>query len=70
MVSMVPVFFLEVKSNDKVLDMCAAPGSKTAQILEFMGSTPTPGTIYKNKRNKHKKSTQIFNKKKKNELIK
>jgi 16S rRNA C967 or C1407 C5-methylase (RsmB/RsmF family) len=35
-VSMVPAFFLEVKGKDNVLDMCAAPGSKTSQILEFM----------------------------------
>ncbi|KAI8817926.1 cytosine(34)-C(5)-methyltransferase [Fimicolochytrium jonesii] len=33
-VSMIPVELLDVKPNHSVLDMCAAPGSKTAQILE------------------------------------
>lgn len=33
---MIPPLFLEVKDSDLVLDMCAAPGSKTTQILEFM----------------------------------
>lgn len=31
---MVPVTLLNVKPGDKVLDMCAAPGSKTIQLLE------------------------------------
>ncbi|EPR78770.1 methytransferase [Spraguea lophii 42_110] len=34
MVSMLPVLFLDVQPDDAVLDMCAAPGSKTMQILE------------------------------------
>ncbi|OAJ44123.1 hypothetical protein BDEG_27388 [Batrachochytrium dendrobatidis JEL423] len=33
-VSMIPVMFLDVKPSHYVLDMCAAPGSKTAQLLE------------------------------------
>ncbi|KAJ3012948.1 tRNA (cytosine(34)-C(5))-methyltransferase [Thoreauomyces humboldtii] len=33
-VSMVPTLLLDVKSHHTVLDMCAAPGSKTAQLLE------------------------------------
>ncbi|RKO95493.1 S-adenosyl-L-methionine-dependent methyltransferase, partial [Caulochytrium protostelioides] len=33
-VSMVPPLFLDVQPGHIVLDMCAAPGSKTAQILE------------------------------------
>lgn len=36
LVSMIPPLFLEVESTDLILDMCAAPGSKTTQILEFM----------------------------------
>lgn len=35
-VSMVPPFFLDVQPHHIVLDMCAAPGSKTIQLLEFM----------------------------------
>ncbi|XP_050573392.1 tRNA (cytosine(34)-C(5))-methyltransferase [Bombus affinis] len=37
-VSMVPPLVLDVKSNHKVLDMCAAPGSKTAQLIEMIHS--------------------------------
>lgn len=33
-VSMVPPLFLNVQHDHLVLDMCAAPGSKTAQLLE------------------------------------
>lgn len=32
--SMLAVMALDVKSQDKVLDLCAAPGGKTSQILE------------------------------------
>lgn len=37
-VSMIPPLVLDVKSHHKVLDMCAAPGSKTAQIIEAIHS--------------------------------
>ncbi|KAH9931944.1 cytosine-5--methyltransferase [Fomitopsis serialis] len=33
-VSMLPPLFLEVEPHHRVIDMCAAPGSKTAQLLE------------------------------------
>ena len=33
-VSMLPPLFLQAEKDDLVLDMCAAPGSKTMQILE------------------------------------
>lgn len=33
-VSMIPPLLLDVQSGHSVIDMCAAPGSKTAQILE------------------------------------
>ena len=40
-VSMVPPLFMDIKSHHKVLDMCAAPGSKTAQLIEALhSSTP------------------------------
>ena len=38
-VSMIPPMLMQTKSSDKILDMCAAPGSKTAQFLE---------TVYEN----------------------
>lgn len=34
LVSMLPPLLLDVSSSDVVLDMCAAPGSKTLQLLE------------------------------------
>ncbi|XP_034174449.1 tRNA (cytosine(34)-C(5))-methyltransferase Nsun2 [Osmia lignaria lignaria] len=37
-VSMVPPLVLDVKPSHKVLDMCAAPGSKTAQLIEMIHS--------------------------------
>lgn len=37
-VSMVPPLFMDVQSHHRVLDMCAAPGSKTAQLLEALHS--------------------------------
>ena len=42
-VSMIPPMLLDVKSDHLVLDMCAAPGSKTAQLIEMMHSTCTRG---------------------------
>ena len=35
-VSMIPTQFLKVEPHHKVLDMCAAPGSKTFQVLEAL----------------------------------
>ena len=35
-VSMIPPFLLDVQPSHCVLDMCAAPGSKTCQIIEFL----------------------------------
>lgn len=45
-VSMIPPLVLDVKPHHKCLDLCAAPGSKTAQIIEalhsdMIGKTPT-----------------------------
>jgi len=37
-VSMIPPLALRVQPHHKVLDMCAAPGSKTAQIIEALHS--------------------------------
>lgn len=35
-VSMIPPLLLDVKPEHKVLDMCAAPGSKTVQLIESL----------------------------------
>lgn len=35
-VSMIPPLLLDIKSEHSIFDMCAAPGSKTAQMLELM----------------------------------
>lgn len=44
-VSMIPPLVLDVKPHHKVLDMCAAPGSKTTQLIEALhmeeGTLPT-----------------------------
>lgn len=33
---MIPPLLLDVQPHHKVLDMCAAPGSKTSQIIEML----------------------------------
>lgn len=38
-VSMIPPLLLDVQPGHSVLDMCAAPGSKTAQIIEMLHKT-------------------------------
>ncbi|XP_072461490.1 RNA cytosine C(5)-methyltransferase NSUN2 [Notamacropus eugenii] len=35
-VSMIPPLLLNVQPHHKILDMCAAPGSKTAQLIEML----------------------------------
>ncbi|KAG6950116.1 hypothetical protein JG688_00014310 [Phytophthora aleatoria] len=35
-VSMLPVLFLDVQRGHRVLDMCASPGSKTTQVIDFL----------------------------------
>ena len=42
---MLPPFFLKVESHHRVLDMCAAPGSKTAQLLEMISEGKQPSEI-------------------------
>jgi NOL1/NOP2/sun family putative RNA methylase len=45
--SMLPPVILNPKPNDSVLDICAAPGSKTTQMAQMMGNT---GAIVANDR--------------------
>ncbi|KXN81699.1 tRNA (cytosine(34)-C(5))-methyltransferase [Leucoagaricus sp. SymC.cos] len=40
-VSMLPPLFLDVQPHHRVMDMCAAPGSKTAQLLEALHARDT-----------------------------
>ncbi|CAK9320573.1 unnamed protein product [Citrullus colocynthis] len=44
-VSMVPPLFLDVHPNHYVLDVCAAPGSKTFQLLEIIHQSSKPGGL-------------------------
>ncbi|XP_019464112.1 PREDICTED: tRNA (cytosine(34)-C(5))-methyltransferase-like isoform X2 [Lupinus angustifolius] len=44
-VSMVPPLFLDVHSDHFVLDMCAAPGSKTFQLLEIIHQSTKAGLL-------------------------
>ncbi|XP_061597040.1 RNA cytosine C(5)-methyltransferase NSUN2 [Cololabis saira] len=37
-VSMIPPLLLRIESHHKILDMCAAPGSKTGQLIEMLHS--------------------------------
>ena len=40
--SMVPPLLMDLKPTDAILDLCAAPGSKTSEIAALMGSSPSP----------------------------
>jgi hypothetical protein len=42
-VSMVPPLFMDVRPGHRVLDMCAAPGSKTFQLLEMLHAKSSHG---------------------------
>lgn len=42
---MVPPLFLDVQPHHRVLDMCAAPGSKTFQLLEMLHAGGWVGTL-------------------------
>nr|XP_016481095.1 PREDICTED: tRNA (cytosine(34)-C(5))-methyltransferase-like isoform X2 [Nicotiana tabacum] len=44
-VSMVPPLFLDVRPDHFALDMCAAPGSKTFQLLEMIHHLAEPGKL-------------------------
>jgi NOL1/NOP2/sun family putative RNA methylase len=47
--SMLPVLFLEPKSNENILDMAAAPGGKTTQIASITKNTALITACEKNK---------------------
>lgn len=47
-VSMLPPLLLQVKPGMRVLDMCAAPGSKTSQLLEMLLGDGEHGVVVAN----------------------
>jgi NOL1/NOP2/sun family putative RNA methylase len=47
--SMIPVLVLDPKENDHILDMTAAPGSKTTQIAALTNNEATITAVEKNK---------------------
>ncbi len=52
--SMVPVIVLEPDPADKILDLCAAPGSKTMQIVDEAGGNPELLAVEKVRRRLYK----------------
>lgn len=44
-VSMIPPLMLDVHSEHRVLDMCAAPGSKTTELIELLHEDCAPGVL-------------------------
>uniref|UniRef100_A0A0E0LW42 SAM-dependent MTase RsmB/NOP-type domain-containing protein n=1 Tax=Oryza punctata TaxID=4537 RepID=A0A0E0LW42_ORYPU len=44
-VSMVPPLLLNIQPDHHILDMCAAPGSKTFQLLEMIHQSKEPGLL-------------------------
>ncbi|MFA8341921.1 MAG: NOL1/NOP2/sun family putative RNA methylase [Rhodothermaceae bacterium] len=56
--SMIPPLILQPDSEDTVLDLCAAPGSKSSQLAEMMENK---GTLYVNEPNINRIKSLVFN---------
>lgn len=56
--SMIPPHVLKPSETDKVLDLAAAPGSKTTQLAEMMNNR---GTLYANEPNVNRLKGLVFN---------
>ena len=56
--SMIPPIILNPASDDKVLDLCAAPGSKTTQLAELMNYN---GTLIANEVSMDRLKSLVFN---------
>jgi 16S rRNA C967 or C1407 C5-methylase (RsmB/RsmF family) len=62
-VSMIPPLFLDIQPHHWVLDLCAAPGSKTTQLIECLHTDPAAplpaGVVVANDVNPHRCNTLI-----------
>ncbi|MEW6653562.1 MAG: RsmB/NOP family class I SAM-dependent RNA methyltransferase [Bacteroidota bacterium] len=56
--SMIPALVLNPSSTDAVLDLCAAPGSKTTQLAEMMNNS---GTLIANEISTDRLKSLVFN---------
>ncbi|KAL0109111.1 hypothetical protein PUN28_014305 [Cardiocondyla obscurior] len=56
--SLLPVMALEPKENERILDMCAAPGGKASHIAAIMKNT---GTLFANDLNKERLKAVVGN---------
>ena len=56
--SMIPPLILKPSKDDVVLDLCAAPGSKSSQLAEMMENQ---GTLYVNEPNVNRIKSLVFN---------
>lgn len=56
--SMIPPMILNPNGTDRVLDLCAAPGSKSTQLAEIMNNE---GTLYVNEPNLERVKGLVFN---------
>lgn len=55
---MLPVMALEPKENERILDMCAAPGGKSSHIAALMKNT---GTLFSNDANRDRIKAVVGN---------
>ncbi|KAK9389317.1 S-adenosyl-L-methionine-dependent methyltransferase [Lipomyces mesembrius] len=59
-VSMIPPLLLDVQSHHAVIDLCAAPGSKTAQLIEAVHAVADPTGIVVANDSDHKRSHMLI----------
>ncbi|KAK9329704.1 S-adenosyl-L-methionine-dependent methyltransferase [Lipomyces starkeyi] len=59
-VSMIPPLLLDVQPHHAVIDLCAAPGSKTAQLIEAVHAVADPTGIVVANDSDHKRSHMLI----------